>query len=335
MIEVIKKYLKSNVIKNSLWLILDKALRLLCGLFIGSWVARYLGAEQYGLMSFAVSYAAVFISFSMLGIDNLVIRDLAKSKIDNDKILGTAIRIRNIGSIFTAIFSCLAAYLFYHDNNKFLLLVMILMIGNVFQSFDVLSLWYQAKVESKIIVINKLIAYSFIQVCRIVAIYMKAEILCFVILSVAEYLIGIVLLMRWAVVKDKINIIKWKFSLGLAKSYLFEGWKLAISNFSIIIFMKIDQIFLGTMLGNKAVGIYSVAALISDILYSIPIFIAASTFPKFVQLYENEEESYRKYVLKIFLLMVVYSYISIAGIWLLIDDFIKILYGNEYKKYIQ
>lgn len=330
MIEVIKKYLKSNVIKNSLWLILDKALRLLCGLFIGSWVARYLGAEQYGLMSFAVSYAAVFISFSMLGIDNLVIRDLAKSKIDNDKILGTAIRIRNIGSIFTAIFSCLAAYLFYHDNNKFLLLVMILMIGNVFQSFDVLSLWYQAKVESKIIVINKLIAYSFIQVCRIVAIYMKAEILCFVILSVAEYLIGIVLLMRWAVVKDKINIIKWKFSLGLAKSYLFEGWKLAISNFSIIIFMKIDQIFLGTMLGNKAVGIYSVAALISDILYSIPIFIAASTFPKFVQLYENEEESYRKYVLKIFLLMVVYSYISIAGIWLLIDDFIKILYGNEY-----
>ena len=28
--------------------------------------------------------------------------------------------------------------------------------------------------------------------------------------------------------------------------------------------------------------------------------------------------------------MVVYSYISIAGIWLLIDDFIKILYGNEY-----
>ena len=71
MIEVIKKYLKSNVIKNSLWLILDKALRLLCGLFIGSWVARYLGAEQYGLMSFAVSYAAVFISFSPVGLENI------------------------------------------------------------------------------------------------------------------------------------------------------------------------------------------------------------------------------------------------------------------------
>ena len=42
-------------VRNSGWLIADKILRMGMGLFVGLWVARYLGPADYGLMGYAFS----------------------------------------------------------------------------------------------------------------------------------------------------------------------------------------------------------------------------------------------------------------------------------------
>ncbi|MBM6761417.1 flippase [Megamonas hypermegale] len=331
MIKLLRKYIFDKVIKNSLWLIVDKFIRLIGGLVVGAWIARYLGPEQYGLMNFVVAYSLIFTSFSMLGIDNLVIRNLSKKNANTSEILGTAVRIRNIGSFFSAVISVIIGFIFYYqDNNSFIYLLIILMIGNIFQSFDVISLWYQSRIEAKKIILNKLIAYILIMILKIIAVYLKVNIIVFVSLNVLELILGVFLLLRWSIIKDKINIKEWVYSSKCAKNFLIEGWKLAISNFCIIVFMKIDQIFLGTLMGTKEVGIYSVATLISDILYSIPMFVTASILPKITSLYEENRELYMIYIEKIFLGMVIYSYIMILGIYLFIDIFINFFYGQSY-----
>lgn len=327
----IKKFLKNDVIINSTWLITDKVIRLIGGLLIGACIARYLGSEKYGLMNLAISFSILFASFSMLGIDNLVVRDLSKNTNNINDILGTALRIRIFGSVFSAILALVFSYIFYYtDNVMFFKLLTILMLCNVFQSFDVISLLYQSRLESKIIVINKLIAYIFISLSKIIAVVYGANIIGFIFLNSLEVLLSMCLLIRWAVVNDKLNINLWKYVPKISKNFLYEGWPIAIGNLSIIIFMKVDQIFLGLFLGNKEVGIYSIASLISDILYSIPVFISASILPKITKLYGTDIQKYKNYVSTVFCSIVLYSYISIIGIYFFVDDFIRIFYGVSY-----
>jgi O-antigen/teichoic acid export membrane protein len=51
---------------NISWIFFERILRLVVGLFIGIWVARYLGPKQFGLFSYAVAFAALFSSFAKL-----------------------------------------------------------------------------------------------------------------------------------------------------------------------------------------------------------------------------------------------------------------------------
>ena len=327
----ITKILRNDVVRNSSWLVADKIIRLFGGLLVGALVARYLGPEQYGLMNFVSAFAAIFISFSMLGIDNLVIRELSRKNAEINKILGTAVKIRNCGSVISSILSLIFAYFLYYDNNSlFLLLLAIFMVGNILQSLDVISLWYQSRIESKYVIRNKLIAYITVSVLKVIAVAYGADIICFVVMTVVDSLLGLAFLVRWAKIKNGLDYFSLAFDKMIARKFLHEGIYLAMSNFSISIFMRMDQILLGSLVGNKEVGIYAVASLISDILYSIPIFICASSFPKIASYWDENRERYYSYNRKIFLGMVLYAYFSCFCVYLLVDWFVVTLYGTAY-----
>ena len=327
----ITKILRNDVVRNSSWLVADKIIRLFGGLLIGALVARYLGPEQYGLMNFVSAFAAIFISFSMLGIDNLVIRELSRKNAEINKILGTAVKIRNCGSVISSILSLIFAYFLYYDNNSlFLLLLAIFMVGNILQSLDVISLWYQSRIESKYVIRNKLIAYITVSVLKVIAVAYGADIICFVVMTVVDSLLGLALLVRWAKIKNGLDYFSLAFDKMIARKFLHEGIYLAMSNFSISIFMRMDQILLGSLVGNKEVGIYAVASLISDILYSIPLFICASSFPKITGYWDENKERYYSYNCKMCLGMVLYAYFSCLCVYLFVDWFVRILYGAAY-----
>jgi len=60
------------------------------GLFVGVWVARYLGPDSFGLLSYAMAFVGLFVSISTLGLDGIVIRELVKDESKRDKLIGTA-----------------------------------------------------------------------------------------------------------------------------------------------------------------------------------------------------------------------------------------------------
>ena len=65
-------------LKNTSWLFGEKILRIVVGLFVGIWVARYLGPEQFGLFSYAQSFVGLFTAIATLGLDGIVVRELVK-----------------------------------------------------------------------------------------------------------------------------------------------------------------------------------------------------------------------------------------------------------------
>jgi len=76
--------------KNTSWLFLEKILRMVVGLTVGIWVARYLGPEQFGNFSYAQSLVGLFTAISALGLDGIVVRELVKNETRRDELIETA-----------------------------------------------------------------------------------------------------------------------------------------------------------------------------------------------------------------------------------------------------
>ena len=62
--------------KNTSWLFAEKILRMVVGLLVGVWVARYLGPEKFGLLSYALSFVGLFSIVATFGLDEIVVREL-------------------------------------------------------------------------------------------------------------------------------------------------------------------------------------------------------------------------------------------------------------------
>ncbi len=63
-------------------------------LFVGVYVARYLGPERIGLLSYATSFVALFSVLATLGLDGIVIRNLVQNIEDRGRLLGTAFTLK-------------------------------------------------------------------------------------------------------------------------------------------------------------------------------------------------------------------------------------------------
>jgi O-antigen/teichoic acid export membrane protein len=95
--------------------------------------------------------------------------------------------------------------------------------------------------------------------------------------------------------------------------------------------MKIDQVMLGEMVGDSAVGIYATAVKISELWYFIPSAIAGSVFPKIVSSRENaSEEVYRERMQAFYDAVALLSYLVIIPVTLSAEPLIKLIFGAEY-----
>jgi O-antigen/teichoic acid export membrane protein len=86
-----------NVVNNIGWQFADNIVRMVVGLVVGIWVARYLGPEQFGLFSYALAFVTLFGTFATLGLDDIIVRDLVRSPDSRNSILGSACLLRLFG----------------------------------------------------------------------------------------------------------------------------------------------------------------------------------------------------------------------------------------------
>ncbi len=113
-----------------------------------------------------------------------------------------------------------------------------------------------------------------------------------------------------------------------------ESWPLIISGLAVMIYMRIDQAMMGSMLpgetGTRAVGVYSVAVRLSEMWYIVPTAIASSAFPAVVQARGNDSTLYRARMQRLFNLMALISYAVAVPVTFLAKPVIS-LYGAGYE----
>lgn len=307
----------------------EQLLRMIAGLLVGIWVARYLGPEQFGVFSYAIAFTAIFSGIAKLGLDGIVVRDLVLHPEQSTRYLGTAFWLKCFGGFFT--FSLVVVAIFFTKNAVDTdLYILIIASGVIFQSFEVVDFYFQSKVLVKFVSICKIIQLVLSSLIKVYLVLIKSELIGFVWVSLFDQ-IFLAISLFWAYRLKKEDSFYRVFDLDIAKKLLKDSWPLIFSSFAIIIYMRIDQVMLARMMGNESVGIYSAAVRLSEAWYFLPLSIVASVFPSIIEAKKQNEDLYYQRLQKLYDLIILLAIIVALPVCLLADWVIQVIYGLAYK----
>ena len=324
------RYNLQKILSNTGWLFGDRVLRMGVGLFVGVWVARYLGSEQFGLYNYAIAFVALFSAFATLGLDNVVIREIVQNPTNRNEILGTTFILKLAGGIVTLLLTFGVISLLRPGDALVQWIVGITAAGAVFQAIDTIDLWFQSQVESKYTVYAKNIAFVIVAVTKVILIQMQAPLIAFVWAGLVEFALGAIGLVVAYKIKGYVLRL-WRSNLLRAKNLLSDSWPLILSSLLVMIYMRIDQVMLGEMVGDSEVGVYSVAVRLAEVWYFIPMAIASSTFPSIVEAKKVSESLFFERLQKLYNLMASLAYVVSIPVTFLAGWIVGLLFGVEYQ----
>lgn len=313
---------------NTWWVFTEKILRLISGLFVGAYVARYLGPGQFGLLNYVISLVSLFSIVATLGLDTLVVRELVRDDSRRANILGVSLSMRLIACL--AVLLVLTLFLrLTHADPVTQLLVYVILAGNFFETFGVIDFFFQAKVWSKYSVISQIISVTIVSALRIVLIQQHAPLLWFAMTYSIDLAIAAAGMVGFYFWKTK-DFVRLRFDRKLAAGLLRDSWPLIFSSLAVTIYMKIGQLMINWMMGNEASGNYGVAVRLCEAWNFIPIAICASLFPAILNAKQVSEEQYLRRLQRLYELMVFIS-ASIAIPMTFLSGFIvRLLFGGAY-----
>ena len=318
-----------GIIANTGWLFADRILRMGVGLFVGVWVARYLGVEQFGVFNYATAFVALFSTLSTLGLDAIVVRSIVREPEKRAEILGTAFWLKLFGGVAALVLAVGSIIVVRHDDQLTISLVAILSSVGIFQAFDTIDLWFQSQVQSKYTVIAKNTAFVITALVKVALISFHAPLIAFAWAALGEVSLGAIGLIISYRVRGYSPWL-WPWSSLLAKTLLKESWPLILSGVTIMIYMRIDQIMLGQMIGDKAVGLYSAATRISEVWYFIPTAISSSVAPSIYEAKQVSEDLFYQRIKKLIRLLVIISLVVAVPMSFLSTTIITLLFGSGY-----
>jgi len=313
---------------NTSWLMGQRVLSMVVALFVGVYVARYLGPEQFGLLSYAGSFAGLFTALATLGLDGIMVRELVKTPERRDELLGTAFWLKAGGAILMWI-GIAAAVPFAHNDIQTNILIVIIAFAVIFQAFNVIDLNYQAEVKSKYVVYAQLASLVISSITKLVFVWIAAPLVWFA----CVFLLDAVVLaagMTAMYLKNTGKIWYWKWRWQTAKLLLRDSWPLILSGMVIAIYMKIDQVMIKEMLDAGAVGNYAAAVRLSEAWYFIPAAITSSVFPAIINAKKQSEELYYQRLQKLYDLMVWLAVAIALPTTFLAPWVIRVLYGEAF-----
>jgi O-antigen/teichoic acid export membrane protein len=313
---------------NTGWLMADKVLRLFVGLFVGVYVARYLGPERFGVLNFAMSFVALFGAFATLGLDGIVVRNAVRDPDCRDELLGTAFGLRLIGG-FILLAAVYGAIQLTDSDPLTRLMVMVIALGQVLQAFQVIEFYFQSQVMARLTAIAGMSGLIVSSAIKLGLIWSEASLIWFAWVVVAENGIkGIVLAILY--LKQRIPLLRWRFRLNQAKVLLKDSWPLILSGLVVMVYMRIDQVMIKMMLDDKAVGNYAAAVRLSEAWYFVPLAITQSLFPAILSAKKQNEKLYYDRLQRLYDLMVWLAIAVALPTTFLSDWVVNLLYGQEY-----
>ncbi len=311
------------------WLLVERVGRFVLGALVGLVVARYLGPERLGSLSYGMALVTLLGFVPSLGLDAVLKRELlaAPERVMEVMTSGWVLRLG------AGAFGCAAVVVFARsgvgltEEESRLLTVLALLL---FQpAFFLPELWLQAHLRAKMASAVQLGTLAVTSVLRVWLIALDAPLVSFAWMLAGEMVLGAV---GFGLVAHRAGLrMHWAAARGRTmRRLLAEAWPLMFAGLAIAVYMKIDEVMLRQLAGREAVGIYAAAAKLSELWYFLPMALASSVLPALLRAKEKDVAEYNLRQQQYYDLSTAVAYglalpIGIAAPWI-----VRVAYGPAF-----
>jgi O-antigen/teichoic acid export membrane protein len=258
-------------------------------------VARYLGAQGWGVLNLGLAFTAVFGILATFGLTTVATREVAKDRGLASKYVANLIpmivvfALATIGLIIVLVnafgYSQETIYVIYILSVGIIVSALSSLFLAIFQAFEQLQFQAAAWVIA-----------SVVPLCgAVILIQLHLNVVAFALLALLTIGSGSVvgLAYVYAICVRRFFVPHLEADFTFWKGALTEAWPMAAMGISIMIYFRIDVILISVIQGTTAVGFYSVAYTLAEALTVVPSMFVASIFPILSRLHQASKTSFR------------------------------------------
>ncbi|MBE3114353.1 MAG: flippase, partial [Actinobacteria bacterium] len=317
-----------RIAKNSLVLLASNIISNILGFFYVMYIARYLGAEGFGILSFVLAFTGIFSVFSDLGLSPLTVREVARDRSLVGKYLGNITVIKIILVIITFGLIAITINLLGYPKQT-IIVVYFLALSVIFSSFsNIFNSIFQAYEKMEYQSIEQILSSILMLSGALFAISHGFSVIGFAF---------IYFLVRAVALGYSFAVYTWKFSLpkleldwSFWKPTIKEALPFFLSAVVDIIAFKIDIIMLSMMKGDMVVGWYSAAYRLIEALMFIPATFAGAIYPVLSNFYVSSQESLKLIYKKSFKYLFIVGLPIAVGTTILAHKIILFIYKSGF-----
>jgi O-antigen/teichoic acid export membrane protein len=321
----VKRYLH-----NTIWILGDKVINLGVSFLVTVVVARYLGPEDFGLFSYAISVSAIFAVAGHMGLSGLVVREIVKKPELRGETLGATLVLKLIGMGLGYLILLLYAAFYEGAGSTEFLLLAIAGLVLLLRPLDVFDFWFQSFVQARYVTVARLGGLVTSSVFKLGFVFFGASVAYFAAANVIQALVVGLAFFALYTAKSELKISHWRFSWARAKELFSQGWMVYLGSLFAVVYLKVDQVMLRWFEGAEAVGIYAVAAQFSESWYFLPAAIVTSIFPKLITLREHSQEEFNRRFQQLLDLLLVLAFFVALFMTFASDIVVAFFFGNHY-----
>jgi O-antigen/teichoic acid export membrane protein len=317
-----------KIIKNTFILTSGQVLSKILNLILLLILTRMLGKNGFGLYSFALAFGSMFILFSHLGINTLLVRDIAQDKSKATEYINITLSSVLVFSLFTFLIINITAYLSGWDNAERLIIFII----SIYVIFDSISRYLNSifrafeKMEYEaIVIITDRIG---LLVCTLIVWFFDSNLNT---LLIGFSLIGFIkALTAFLFVRRHFTKPKLKWSINSIFPILKEAYPFALVGLFGSIALRIDTVILKHFHTDEMVGIYNAGKKLIESLSFLPENIYYAIFPTLSAIFVLNKSKFDQTFYQAFKFMIIFAIPTTVGIFTLAPQIVSLLFEPDF-----
>lgn len=333
----IKRVISDPRIRNSMWMLIEKAISLFGLIFIISAVAKYTGPSIYGEISLAASIFIVIKTVAQLGLDQLFFKYTSQKKPFHFLFFKNASQLVSIIYLILSVVIIFISY--FHASPTGFYFILATFLAYYFNSIDFLNAYYEGMLLSKINVFANVIGLLISLVMRWVIVVLEVDYiyLCIpiVMMTLVPFLIKALFYYKKYLVSSKVVLKKTVKNKKYRVYFLGAGFPLMLAVITATVNGQASNFLLGYLENTASVGIFSIAFVLAGAWCIVPTTLIMSYMTSIYSINNKDYLTYIKISSKILKNISLLSLFIVLVLYVFSPYFIDWLYGKEFYQSIE
>lgn len=278
----------TSVKKNGLWDAAQQGITVASNAVISLLIVTVLSVEQYGVYSYALALVAIAMSVMNAGLGGLAVKYLVSDRSANAAIISAVLAARvTLGLLGYAVAALVAVA---SGGDEIVLASLVALTALFGKAFEGPEAWFLSHLRSRRTAALRGVATFVLLALRLAAIVLVPSLFVFIGLFVLEaFITGIGILTLYLREPDSPRLAKVDFHRSMRM--LRQSLPLLISGLANQITLRSDVVIVQAILGTTAVGVYALAARLSELAYFLPVVFMNSVLPLLLRVRSSDAAS--------------------------------------------